>query len=62
MSYSVGKKDNDTVLIVGSPGDGGYTSTLTMSEGAVIQLIKLLAATVEEHKVEIYQDIRIPEN
>jgi hypothetical protein len=62
MSYSVGKKDNDTVLIVGSPGDGGYTSTMTMSEGSVVQLIKLLAATLDEHNVEIFKDIRIPEN
>lgn len=61
MSYSVGKKDGDTVLIVGAPGDGGFTSTLSMDEGATIQLIKLLAATLTDYKVEIFQDIRIDE-
>lgn len=63
MSYSVGKNGNETVLIVGSPSDGGYTSTLTMSEGAVVQLVKLLAATLEQHSVDIcpYSDIEIDE-
>jgi hypothetical protein len=61
MSYSVGKNEEGTVLIVGSPSDGGFTSTLTMGEDATVQLIKLLAATLTEHKVEIFQDIRIEE-
>ncbi len=52
MSYSVGKNENDTVLIVGKIGEG-MTSTLTMSEGAVVQLIKLLAATLDDHVVMI---------
>ncbi len=52
MSYSVGKNENDTVLIVGKMGEG-MTSTLTMSEGAVVQLIKLLSATLDDHVVMI---------
>jgi hypothetical protein len=61
MSYSVGKDDKDTVLHVGSRLEG-MCSTLTMSEGAVVQLIKLLAATLTEYKVEVYQDIQIAED
>jgi hypothetical protein len=53
MSYSVGKDEEGVVLIVGSPGDGGFTSTLTMNEGAVVQMIKLLAATLDDHTVTI---------
>lgn len=53
MSYSVGKDDEGVVLIVGSPGDGGFTSTLTMNESAVVQMIKLLAATLDDHVVMI---------
>ena len=60
MSYSVGKDDEGTYLIVGSR-NGGMSSTLTMGEAAVVQLIKLLAATLDEYKVEIFQDIRIEE-
>jgi hypothetical protein len=60
MSYSVGKDGNDTVLTVGKMGEG-MTSTLTMGENAVVQLIKLLAATLTDYKVEIFQDIRIEE-
>jgi hypothetical protein len=60
MSYSVGKTEEGTILIVGKMGEG-MTSTLTMGENAVVQLIKLLAATLTEYKVEIFQDIRIDE-
>jgi hypothetical protein len=61
MSYSVGKKDDETVLIVGVPGGGGYTSTMTMGEGATVQLIKLLAATLDNYGCEIYPHININE-
>ena len=61
MSYSVGKNEGgtETVLVVGSPGSGGFTSTLTMSEDAVVQLIRLLAATLEDHGVEVYKHLNI---
>lgn len=52
MSYSVGKDDEGVVLIVGKRGEG-MTSTLTMNESAVVQLIKLLAATLDDHTVTI---------
>ena len=58
MSYYVGKDDNSTVLKV---GDDGFTTTMTMTEGAVVQLIKLLGATLEKHTVEVYSQINIEE-
>jgi hypothetical protein len=43
--YSVGVTDSGTtVLTLGD--DSGYKSTLTMNEGAVIQMIRLLSATL----------------
>lgn len=52
MSYTVGVAENgDTVLKVGP--DGGMITTMTMNEGAVIQMIKLLAATLETATVTI---------
>jgi len=43
--YSVGVTDEGTtVLTLGD--DSGYKSTLTMNEGAVIQMIRLLSATL----------------
>jgi hypothetical protein len=51
--YTVGK-DNEgaTVLKVGSD----FTSTMTMGESAVIQLIRLLAATLETYTVTVVQN------
>ena len=52
MSYTVGVAENgDTVLKVGP--DGGMITTMTMNEGAVIQMIKLLAATLSTVSVDI---------
>jgi hypothetical protein len=46
--YSVGiNDDGNTVLTL---GDQGYTSKLTMNAGAVIQMIRLLEATLPEYK------------
>jgi hypothetical protein len=46
MSYTVGvDESNQTVLKVGP--DGGLITTMTMSEKAVIQMIRLLAATID---------------
>lgn len=43
--YSVGVTDaGTTVLTLGD--DSGYKSTLTMNEGAVLQMIRLLSATL----------------
>jgi hypothetical protein len=43
--YSIGVTDSGTtVLTLGD--DSGYKSTLTMNEGAVIQMIRLLSATL----------------
>lgn len=50
MSYSVGKENNVTILSMGSRSDG-ITSTLSMNEVAVVQMIKLLAATLENFEV-----------
>ena len=55
MSYSVGVAENgDTILKVGP--DGGMITTMTMSEGAVVQMIKLLAATLSTVSVDIKYD------
>lgn len=52
MSYTVGVAENgDTVLKVGP--DGGMITTMTMNEGAVVQMIKLLAATLSTVSVDI---------
>lgn len=61
MSYSVGKEDDNTVLHVGSRLEG-VCSSLTMNDDATVQLIRLLAATLTEYKVEIFKDIRISED
>ncbi len=52
MSYSVGKEDSTTVLTIGSKDDG-ISTTLTMDEVAVIQLVKLLAATLQNFTIDI---------
>ena len=50
MSYSVGKTDDgSTVLTMGTD----FKSTLTMNEVAVLQMIKLLAATLNSFTVDI---------
>lgn len=51
MSYTVGVNNDGIILKVGE--DGGMITTLTMTEGAVIQMIKLLAATLETATVTI---------
>jgi hypothetical protein len=46
--YSVGINDEgNTVLTL---GDQGYTSKLTMNYAGVIQMIRLLEATLPEYK------------
>lgn len=51
--YTVGKdEEGATVLKVGSD----FTSTLTMGENAVAQLIRLLAATLETYTVTVVQN------
>lgn len=52
MSYSVGKEDDETFLTIGSRSEG-MSSTLTMNEVAVAQLIRLLAATLNEYEISI---------
>ncbi len=52
MSYSVGKDDEGTFLTIGNRSSG-MSSTLTMGEHAVVQLIRLLAATLDEFDVDI---------
>lgn len=52
MSYSVGKDEEGTFLTIGKRGEG-MSSTLTMGEHAVVQLIRLLAATLDEFDVDI---------
>jgi hypothetical protein len=48
--YSIGiNDDGNTVLTL---GDVGYTSKLTMNTAAVIQMIRLLEATLPEEKGE----------
>jgi len=48
--YSVGiNEDGNTVLTL---GDQGYTSKLTMTYAGVIQMIRLLEATLPEYKEE----------
>jgi len=48
--YSVGiTEDGRTVLTL---GDEGYTSKLTMNYDGVIQLIRLLEATLPEYEEE----------
>ena len=42
--YTVGI-DNDGKIVL-KVGDSGFTSTLTMNESAVIQMIRLLSATL----------------
>ena len=50
MSYSVGKTDDgSTFLTMGTD----FKSTLTMNEVAVLQMIKLLAATLNSFTVDI---------
>ena len=50
MSYSVGKNDDgSTVLTMGTD----FKSTLTMNQVAVLQMIKLLAATLNSFTVDI---------
>jgi hypothetical protein len=48
--YSVGKtEDNQIVLRIGTD----MVSTLTMTEYATVQLIRLLGATLEEYEVKV---------
>ncbi len=57
MSYSVGKDDEGTFLTIGNRSEG-MSSTLTMNEVAVIQMIRLLAATLDEFDVDITEKHR----
>ena len=51
MSYTVGvDNDNKTVLKM---GEDGLITTLVMSEVAVVQMIRLLSATLENFTVDI---------
>jgi len=51
--YTVGKdEEGATVLKIGSD----FTSTLTMGENSVAQLIRLLAATLETYTVTVVQN------
>lgn len=43
--YTVGISDDGKIVL--KMGDDGFTSTLTMNEGAVIQMILLLSATLK---------------
>ena len=43
--YSVGVTDEGTTFLT-LGDDSGYKSTLTMNEGAVLQMIRLLSATL----------------
>ena len=53
IHYTVGKdEEGSTVLKVGTD----FVSTLTMEENAVIQLIRLLAATLDNYTVSIEQN------
>lgn len=54
MSYTVGVNDDGIILKVGP--EGGVITTMTMSEGAVVQMIKLLAATLTTVKVDITEN------
>lgn len=48
--YSIGiNEEGNTVLIL---GEQGYTSKLTMNDAGVIQMIRLLEATLPEYKEE----------
>jgi hypothetical protein len=55
MSYTVGRNDEGTILVVGEDA----TITLTMNELTVVQLIKLLAATLDNYGIEMYPHIVI---
>ena len=49
--YSVGiNEEGKTVLTLG--GEGGFKTTLTMNTEGVIQMIRLLEATLPEYKEE----------
>ena len=57
--YTVGKTDDgSTVLRVGD----SFTTTLTMEEDAVVSLIKLLAATLDNHTVDIQSPVQLSED
>ena len=45
VMYTVGISDDGNIVL--KMGDDGFTSTLTMNEGAVIQMIRLLSATLK---------------
>jgi hypothetical protein len=55
--YTVGKTDDgSTVLRVGD------SFTITMEEDAVVSLIKLLAATLDNHTVDIQSSMQLSED
>jgi len=55
--YTVGKTDDgSTVLRVGD------SFTITMEEDAVVSLIKLLAATLDNHTVDIQSPVQLSED
>jgi hypothetical protein len=57
--YTVGKTDDgSTVLRVGD----SFTTTLTMEEDAVVSLIKLLAATLDNYTVDIQSSVQLSED
>jgi hypothetical protein len=57
--YSVGKtQDNQIVLKIGTD----MVSTLTMTEYATVQLIRLLGATLEEYTVKVTTPTQVNED
>lgn len=51
MGYSVGVNDEGSTVL--KMGDTGMITTMTMNEVAVIQMIRLLAATLDSFDVDI---------
>ena len=51
VDYSVGTSDGNIVLCIHGEIS---SSTLSMSEPAVIKLIRLLAASLDDYRVDIY--------
>ena len=50
MNYTVGKADNgETLLTIGKE----FHTTLGMNEAATVQMIRLLAATLEHFNIEV---------
>lgn len=58
MSYSVGRENKETTLTI---ADGVTSAVLTLNEKATVQLIKLLAATLENYHCDVWPHININE-